>query len=269
MARRGSYDWTEIRSFYELGHSASECQTLFRISNGAWYAATQRGDLVVRDAQAKPRTETRQAVASLIAAGLSQAEVARQLGVAKPTVCFHMRRLGISARVAPALRCDWAAIGAYYDSGHSAAECRARFGFGRDAWAAAIGRGAITPRPRLEPIEAILASGKRRSRQHVKARLLMAGLKEQRCEGCGLTDWLGLPISLELHHVNGDGQDNRLTNLRLLCPNCHSQTDTWGGRNKGRAGKCGISQRDPARTSGLRVSTLTADLHIGVNTLED
>jgi 5-methylcytosine-specific restriction endonuclease McrA len=68
----------------------------------------------------------------------------------------------------------------------------------------------------------------------VKARLLAARVKERRCEGCGITDWLDAPISFELHHVNRDGHDNRLANLRLLCPNCHSQTDTWGGRNKGR-----------------------------------
>ena len=43
------------------------------------------------------------------------------------------------------------------------------------------------------------------------------------------------PLSLELHHINGVGQDKRLENLALLCPNCHSQTDTWGGRNRDRA----------------------------------
>jgi 5-methylcytosine-specific restriction endonuclease McrA len=57
-------------------------------------------------------------------------------------------------------------------------------------------------------------------------------VKEPRCEACGLTEWLARPISFELHHVNGDGNDNRLENLLILCPNCHSQTDTWGGRKK-------------------------------------
>lgn len=65
----------------------------------------------------------------------------------------------------------------------------------------------------------------------------MAGLKGPGYEACGLTEWPSDPISLELHHINGDGQDNRLENLTLLCPNCHSQTDTWGGRNKGKAGR--------------------------------
>ena len=66
----------------------------------------------------------------------------------------------------------------------------------------------------------------------MKARLLLAGMKERKCEHCGLTEWQGRPVAFELHHINGDGLDNRLENLLLLCPNCHSQTDTWGGRNK-------------------------------------
>ncbi|MBV9926015.1 MAG: HNH endonuclease [Acidobacteria bacterium] len=68
----------------------------------------------------------------------------------------------------------------------------------------------------------------------LKIRLLREGLLEARCdeEDCGLTDWKGRPIALQLDHINGDKFDHRIENLRLLCPNCHSQTDTFAGRNK-------------------------------------
>jgi hypothetical protein len=54
----------------------------------------------------------------------------------------------------------------------------------------------------------------------------------QRCENCGLTEWLGHPIPLELHHADGDSDNNSETNLQLLCPNCHALTGTHKSRNK-------------------------------------
>lgn len=51
------------------------------------------------------------------------------------------------------------------------------------------------------------------------------------CSSCGLSDWLGKPITLEVDHIDGNSKNNQLDNLRLLCLNCHSQTDTFRGRN--------------------------------------
>jgi hypothetical protein len=81
------------------------------------------------------------------------------------------------------------------------------------------------------PIETLLVVGRRTSRSHLKGRLLKEGLKQNRCERCGIDEWLGKPLNMQLHHINGDGSDNRLRNIELICANCHSQTDTYGGRN--------------------------------------
>jgi hypothetical protein len=68
----------------------------------------------------------------------------------------------------------------------------------------------------------------------LRERLIEAGLKERRCEECGLERWRGRPAPLQLDHRNGIRTDNRLENLRILCANCHAQTETWCARNRGR-----------------------------------
>lgn len=64
----------------------------------------------------------------------------------------------------------------------------------------------------------------------LKEKLFKEGLKENRCEICGTDTWLGKKLICQLHHINGDNTDNRLENLQILCPNCHSQTDNYCGQ---------------------------------------
>ena len=56
--------------------------------------------------------------------------------------------------------------------------------------------------------------------------------RTHKCEMCCLTEWISNPITLEVHHKDGDRTNNNYENLQLLCPNCHALTDSWKGRNK-------------------------------------
>ncbi len=66
----------------------------------------------------------------------------------------------------------------------------------------------------------------------LKSRLIENGTKENKCEECNITEWRGKPLVLEMHHLDGNRFNNRLENLQLLCPNCHSQTDNFRYKNK-------------------------------------
>jgi len=226
-------DWVPVRDFYEAGHTIDECRARFGFTYGAWDKAVSRGDIVPRPRSRRELTHaTRDAVEHLLATGWNQASIARELGLTKSTIAYHVRALGVRADPRFARRHDWSAVQrAIDDEGLSMTQCLDRFGFSRDTWYRAVQRGDVIPRPGAMSLDSLLVAGRRTNRSHLKGRLLAAGLKENRCERCGITEWMGQPLNMHLHHINGDGLDNRLENLEMLCGNCHAQTDTYGGRN--------------------------------------
>lgn len=84
---------------------------------------------------------------------------------------------------------------------------------------------AVTP-------EMVLKDNCKHTRSVLRRCILKHNLLPYKCDICGVTEWNGKTLSLELDHINGKNNDNRLENLRFLCPNCHSQTSTYGSRNQ-------------------------------------
>lgn len=230
-------DWEAVAAYYEAGHTLRECRDAFGFSNHAWSDAVRRGDVKPRRHRSgRARGQTRDAVRLLLESGLSRAAVARELGLSKPTVTYHARMLGLPTDSRCNRRYDWTEVQRYYDAGHSIRECQRRFGFTRKTFMDAVRRGAVQSRPQAVPEAFYLTAGVRQHRGTLKRALLRERLKEYRCEVCGIFEWRGRPLSLALHHINGDGHDNRLENLQLLCPNCHAQTENFAGRNMARNG---------------------------------
>jgi DNA-binding CsgD family transcriptional regulator len=107
------YDWTAIRTYYDNGHTMHECKRRFGFSNGAWDNAVSRGDIEPRrDRGPRAPGLTHHAVKRLLEEGRTVAEIARELGIKKGTVCYHRRRLGYPMDERCNRRYDWAEVNA-------------------------------------------------------------------------------------------------------------------------------------------------------------
>ena len=113
-----------------------------------------------------------------------------------------------------------------------------------------IGYNRVAREKRRKPLSFYLTKGGKGKRnkngnRFLKRRLIEEGFFEDKCSICGLENkWNGRYLSLHLDHKNGDPEDNRIQNLRLICPNCHSQTDNYCGKAKRKpskfCAKCGV-----------------------------
>lgn len=83
------------------------------------------------------------------------------------------------------------------------------------------------------PLSEILTKNSTYNRSNLKERLISENILKYECFICGqLPEWNNKPLTLQLDHINGISDDNRLENLRILCPHCHSQTENYAGKNK-------------------------------------
>ena len=85
--------------------------------------------------------------------------------------------------------------------------------------------------PNKFSLEEILSNKRPYQSFKLKLRLIAEGLKENQCEICGISEWNDQPLNCQLDHIDGNKNNNNLENLRIICPNCHSQTETFGFKN--------------------------------------
>ena len=113
------------------------------------------------------------------------------------------------------------------------------------------------------PDSAVFTTNSTYSNEMVKSRIVKNDMLEYKCSKCNIDSWCQETIVLDLDHINGDNRDNRIENLRYLCPNCHSQTDTFKGRNKN-SGSVKITDQELliayAKCSNIRQALLEVGL---------
>lgn len=134
------------------------------------------------------------------------------------------------------------------------------------------------PKSKIDLDLILVENSKYNNTSNLKARLVKEGILNYSCAICNnLGEWNGAKLSLQLDHINGINNDNRIDNLRILCPNCHSQTDNYAGKNikvkpNLKCVDCGLDilrQSKRCVKCSNRYKNQTIKFHIDRNTLQD
>lgn len=187
-------------------------------------------------------------------------DITRQFGVAASTVAYHRKQLGEQKYTFSRKLIDWNVAQNLYDQGNTYKEICTKLNCNESSLRRGIKRGLLTPMPStlraaqlkasrgLSPrgrnvcndaeifcIDSKVSSTVLRKRCR-KGDVILPGCQNDQCPHYMVAEpvWAGKLLVLQLDHVNGKRDDNRISNLRWLCPNCHSQTNTYCGRNNQR-----------------------------------
>lgn len=157
--------------------------------------------------------------------GKSYNYIVDAVGCSKATISYHAKKIGKQKEEKKSY--DWGAIQNYYNEGFSYRKCKVKFGFCSSAWNNAVKSGKLV----VNNIPKKIHELKRRStaRSYVIRNKIIA----YQCQICNLEpEWNNKVLVLQIDHINGINNDHRIENLRFLCPNCHSQTETFGNKKR-------------------------------------